>query len=151
MRTGELIALTWEDYSDGYLSVSKARVRGEVTTTKTDDNRSVAIPEKVCAVLNELPSRFRQAEIFTNQYGRHYQAGYHLNKKFRAAHEATGIRHRTGPYPWRHTYASIGLTNGLDHAWLAKQLGHSLQMFYGVYAKWIDTSKRDREELAKLV
>ena len=42
----------------------------------------------------------------------------------------TEIRRRTGPYRWRHTYASIGLTNGADHAWLAKQLGHSLQMFY---------------------
>jgi hypothetical protein len=37
----------------------------------------------------------------------------------------------------------------VEPAWLAKQLGHSLQMFYTVYAEWIDSSERDQRELAK--
>ena len=69
---------------------------------------------------------------------------------FRQAHGKTGIRHREGPYPWRHTYASIGLTNGAEPAWMAKQLGHSLQMFYTVYAEWINSEDRDQAELAKI-
>ena len=66
------------------------------------------------------------------------------------AHRKTGVRHREGPYPWRHSYASLGLTGGAEPAWLAKQLGHSLQMFYSVYATWIDTDERDKIELAKI-
>lgn len=34
-------------------------------------------------------------------------------------------------------------------AFLAGQLGHSLRVFFDVYAKWIN-SKDDREEIAKL-
>ena len=33
---------------------------------------------------------------------------------------------------------SIGLTNGGQPAFLASQTGHSLQMFYSTYAKWIE-------------
>ena len=109
------------------------------------------IPATVARVVAALPSRFKGAELFVNQYGRAYQSGYHLNRRFRDAHEATGIRHREGPYPWRHTYASIGLTNGADHGWLAKQLGHSLQMLYNVYADWIVDDARDQAELAKIM
>ncbi|WP_075795006.1 hypothetical protein [Massilia putida] len=39
--------------------------------------------------------------------------------------------------------------NGLKPAFLAKQLGHSLQVFFQVYAKWISSSD-DRAEVAKL-
>ena len=150
MRTGELLALSWDDYDGQRLRVNKARVRGDITTTKTDTVRFVALPETLIRVLNALPSRFQRQTVFTNQYGKPYRSGYHLNKAFRTAHAATEIRHRTGPYPWRHTYASIGLTHGVEPAWLAKQLGHSLQMFYTVYAEWIDSSERDQRELAKL-
>lgn len=151
MRTGELIALTWQDYDGTSLAVSKARVRGEITTTKTDEARTVLIPEKVQKALNGLPSRFKRGVLFANQYGRHYQAGYHLNKAFRKAHDATKVRHRDGPYPWRHTYASIGLTNGNNPAWLAKQLGHSKQMFFSVYSKWIEGGEQDKLELEKII
>ena len=151
MRTGELLALTWDDYDGTALNVDKALVRREITTTKTDVARRVLVSERLAKILNALPSRFRQGTIFTNQYGRRYQSGYHMNRRFREAHEKTGIRHREGPYPWRHTYASIGLTSGAEPAWLAAQLGHSLQMFYTVYSKWIDTAERDQHELSKLL
>lgn len=151
MRTGELLALTWADYNDQSLSVSKALVRREITTTKTDEARTVLVTDRLASILNALPSRFRKGPIFTNQYGRRYQSGYHMNKRFREAHEHTEIRHRSGPYPWRHTYASIGLTSGAEPAWLAAQLGHSLQMFYNVYSTWINNEERDQRELAKLL
>ncbi len=151
MRTGELLALIWDDYDGETLSVTKARVRGEITTTKTYENRVVLVQDRLAKTLNALPSRFLKGVIFTNQYGREYRAGHHLNMKFREAHAKTGVRHREGPYPWRHTYASIGLTSGADPAWLADQLGHSLQMFYNVYSKWIKSEERDQRELAKLL
>src|SRR5215470_2929537 len=53
-------------------------------------------------------SRFKREWIITNQYGRPYPSGYHLNLYLDRAHVATGLRRRRGPYPWRHTYASIG-------------------------------------------
>ncbi len=147
MRTGELLALQWSDYDGQSLSVTKARVRSEITTTKTGESRRVLLPEHVCKAINALPSRFKQRELFLNQYGHEYVSGYHLNQGFSRAHEATGVRRSRQPnYPWRHTYASIGLTNGADRGFLAKQLGHTLAVFYSTYASWITTDS-DREKV----
>lgn len=105
------------------------------------------MPAWVCAVVNALPSRFKQAELFLNQYGKPYLSGYHLNRYFERAHEATGVRRSKQPnYPWRHTYASIGVSEGAKPAFLAKQLGHTLAVFYSTYAAWID-SDADRHTL----
>ena len=38
-------------------------------------------------------------------------------------------------YNMRHTYATFGLMNGLNPAYMAEQLGHSLQEFFETYAK----------------
>lgn len=59
-----------------------------------------------------------------------------------------GIRYRR-PYNMRHTYATLGIMSGSRPAFLANQLGHSLQVFFQVYAKWIN-SKDDRAEITKL-
>ena len=47
------------------------------------------------------------------------------------------LRHRDARQT-RHTYATLCLHAGLTPAWVAKQLGHSVEMFYGVYSKWIE-------------
>jgi integrase len=49
----------------------------------------------------------------------------------------------------RHTYATLGIMSGARPAFLSTQLGHSLRVFFDVYAKWIN-SKNDREEIAKV-
>ena len=59
-----------------------------------------------------------------------------------------GIRYRRA-YNMRHKCATLGLMNGLKPALLRKQLGHSLQIFFQVYGKWISSSD-DRAEMAKL-
>jgi integrase len=55
-----------------------------------------------------------------------------------------GIRYRR-PYNMRHTYATVGLMNGVKPGFMAAQLGHSLRMFFTVYAKWISGADDDRE------
>ncbi|MDB5774030.1 MAG: hypothetical protein JWP38_163 [Herbaspirillum sp.] len=47
----------------------------------------------------------------------------------------------------RHTYATIGLMSGVNPAFLAKQLCHSLEVFFKVYAKWINGEDDAREML----
>lgn len=38
---------------------------------------------------------------------------------------------------------------GVNPAFMARQLGHSLDMFFKVYAKWID-GQHDEREMAKI-
>jgi integrase len=147
MRTGELLALRWEDYDGAQFHVRRARVRSELTSTKTNESRHVWIPKHVCSEINRLPTRFKRDWVFLNQLGNPYLKGRHLNEHFERAHSETGLTRSTQPnYPWRHTYASLGLTAGGKPALLAKQLGHTLAVFHSTYAKWI-TSDKDRDAI----
>jgi len=149
MRTGELLALTWEDFTGEILYVHRARVRGELKGTKTDTPRRVIVLDDVVKVLRGMPRPIRGGAIFRNQYGDAYLSGYHLNRSFRKAHKGANVRLRTGPYPWRHTYASAALSAGVAPALIAQQLGHSLGVLLSTYARWINSGS-DRDELAKM-
>ena len=59
-----------------------------------------------------------------------------------------GIRYRP-PYNCRHTYATICLMAGMNPAFIAKQLGHSVQMLLDRYAHWID-GENDWAQMEKL-
>ena len=64
------------------------------------------------------------------------------------AMEALGIRRRR-QYATRHTYATACLMAGMTPMFVAKQLGHSLQVLLEIYARWIE-SDSDFLELDKL-
>jgi integrase len=149
MRTGELLALTWEDFTGTALLVNKACVRYEITTTKTGEARRVVLLPETIRLLKSLPRPLRGGAIVRNGWGLPYKKGYHLNKVLAAAHEATGVRRRTGPYPWRHTYASIALSSGVRPALIAAQLGHSVQILMDVYAEYIP-AEDDAAEISKM-
>ena len=62
--------------------------------------------------------------------------------------DALGIR-RHRQYDARHTYASICLMAGMNPAFIARLLGHSVQMLLSTYAKWL-RSACDWNEFEKL-
>nr|WP_309295684.1 site-specific integrase [Pseudomonas mosselii] len=62
--------------------------------------------------------------------------------------EATSIR-ASPQYNCRHTYATMCLMSGMNPAFIAGQLGHSVQVLLTTYAKWLN-SANDWSELAKL-
>jgi len=148
-RTSELLALRWQDFDGTSIYIERAFVRRAMKGTKTGIARRVILTDDAIEALRSMPRPINGGAIFRNQYGRSFQSAYHLNKTFRRAHESMRIRHRKGPYPWRHTYASLGLTAGVKPAFLAKQLGHSLNVLLKTYARWIDDDG-DRAELARL-
>ena len=129
MRSGELIALEWSQYQDESLRIHQSRVRGRRKDTKTHRERRVYLPTWLHAELNAHWTRPKQDAIFLNQYGRAYQKPDKLNRVFRRCLTELAIRPRRGPYPWRHTYASIGISEGAAPAFLARQLGHALETF----------------------
>ena len=58
------------------------------------------------------------------------------------------IRYRPS-YNCRHTYATMCLMSGMNPAFIAQQLGHSVQMLLSTYARWLN-SLNDWDELNKL-
>ncbi len=71
-----------------------------------------------------------------------------LHHQWRPTLKALGIRYRP-PYNARHTYATMCLMAGMTPAFIAKQLGHSLQILLSRYARWID-GEGDWNEMGKL-
>lgn len=67
---------------------------------------------------------------------------------FKLALTALSIRERR-QYDTRHTYATMCLMAGMNPAFIANQLGHSVEMLLSTYAKWISSSS-DWRELEKL-
>ncbi len=148
-RTGELLALTWEDFDGASLWVNRSRVRGRLKGTKTGKPRRVILLPDVITAINSIPRPIHGGPIFRNQYDRPYQSGYHLNQWFRRAHKATGVRYRSGPYPWRHTYASHALSSGVRPVLVAAQLGHRVDVLLTRYSRYIPRDD-DLRELQKM-
>ncbi len=69
-------------------------------------------------------------------------------KHFKDALASLGIRERR-QYDTRHTYATMCLMAGMNPAFIANQLGHSVEMLLSTYAKWL-SSASDWKELEKL-
>ncbi|MNJ30809.1 hypothetical protein D3C77_254200 [compost metagenome] len=61
------------------------------------------------------------------------------SKNIRAAPEELNIRARQ-QYNCRHTYATMCLMAGMKPAFIANQLGRSVQMLLSTYARWISSS-----------
>jgi len=147
LRPSEAIALTWHDYRDNSFRVTKGRVRGNDGTTKTKTERIVPVHPYVQKILAATPRRFNDPHIITNQYGQGYRSATRLSDAFSRTLKRCGIRYRS-PYNVRHTCATMMLEAGMKPAYCAKVLGHSLQMFFQVYADWID--KDESEAQAKI-
>lgn len=71
-----------------------------------------------------------------------------LHKQWVPVLNDLGIRCRP-PYNCRHTYATICSMSGLNPAFIAQQLGHSVQMLLSTYARWLNSSS-DWSELERL-
>ena len=61
------------------------------------------------------------------------------DKHFQAALTDLKLRARR-QYNCRHTYATMCLMAGMNPAFIATQLGHSVQMLLSTYARWINSS-----------
>jgi integrase len=156
LRTSEGIGLRWEnvDFRAKEMLIEGGNVYDEETdTTKTSKARIVLLSSPAFDALQRQKEHtfLRGEHVFhdpkTGEPWK-YQTITDVRSFWKITLKQLGIRYRR-PYNMRHTYATLGIMSGARPAFLANQLGHSLQVFFQVYAKWIN-SKDDREEIAKL-
>lgn len=72
-----------------------------------------------------------------------------LHNQWGPALQALAMPYRP-PYNCRHTYATICIMSGMNPAFIAQQLGHSVQMLLSTYARWLNSSG-DWGEMEKLL
>lgn len=154
MRPGEILALKWEDLEGEKFHVHKSIVRRQLkSTTKNHEARRVFIPTRTRQIIKEHTTRWKKSYILLNTIdGPHLDTDV-FNKQWQATLAALKIPYRI-PYTCRHTRAAELLSAGVEPGKAAKQMGHTLEMFYRTYAEWIDdyTDKDDKHKLeGKLV
>lgn len=155
LRTSEAIALAWDDvdFNAGEVLVHEVVVYKEAQdSTKTNMARKVKLTSEAKAAIERQKKFTRVAggKVFNDPY---YNEPWLYQRITNSAFWKTtlrrlGMRHRRA-YNTRHTYATLGLMAGANPAFMARQLGHSVEMFFKVYAKWID-GLSDEREIAKI-
>ncbi|MDH4566133.1 DUF3596 domain-containing protein [Pseudomonas sp. BN414] len=157
MRPGELMALRWEeiDFKGRSAHVCRIVVDGEVKDrVKTKNHRHVLLNDRALHALKEARAltQARSAYVFAParmEEGQDWIRSDSTAKGyFNVALRALGIRIRR-QYDTRHTYATMCLMAGMNPAFIANQLGHSVQMLLSTYAKWLNSTS-DWSELQKL-
>jgi len=163
MRLGEIAALQWDcvELEKRRVLVRRTVALKEVEDrTKTKKDRYVLLNDRAVHAL-EFAKAYAERRAkgsgrikefphcFPPSKGHQYiQQTSDLHHQWRPTLKALGIRYRP-PYNARHTYATMCLMAGMTPAFIAKQLGHSLQILLSRYARWID-GEGDWTEMGKL-
>jgi len=140
MRPGEVLALTWDDYKDGEFRVNKSWTNNNLRPTKTYKERRVPVHGVIQAELKKTVRSLKNRHIILSEAGENFGKGQMFVKAFNRSRKRLAIRHRS-PYNVRHTAACVMLNAGMKPGYCAKILGHSLQVFFQVYARWIDSDE----------
>ncbi len=151
LRTGEQLALMWEDidFKEKTITINKSlNELGQITTPKNKPSiREIDLLEPVGKILKEL------------------QASEHANKKFvfismpkrstmfqrafRSLLRALKLKDRK-LYTTRHTFASLMLSQGEEAMWVSKTLGHKdLNTTYKTYSHYIPKQEKERAAFLK--
>jgi integrase len=149
-RQSEIIALRWGDIDlrAGSLSISKSHYMGEDGPTKTAaSERVIALGVPIIDALKAIkPLHVTEADlVFKNSEGRAINEDKWRKKYWYRALRACGIRPRKF-YATRHTFISIGLSQGLNIKWLAEYCGTSVAMIEKHYGRYINSDSREQLE-----
>ncbi|MBT9499487.1 MAG: tyrosine-type recombinase/integrase [Zoogloea sp.] len=163
MRPAEILALRWDevDMDKKIAHVCRVVAKGKVhNRTKTNEDRYVLLNERALKALTfakEYAAKRLLGETHLTRFpycfppsknSEYVKDTSDLHLRWRARLKELGIRYRR-PYNARHTYATVCLMSGMAPAFIAQQLGHSVQMLLTTYARWLN-SRNDWAEMDKL-
>ncbi len=151
MRTGELLALMWEDidFNEKTITINKSlNELGNITTPKNKPSiREVDLLEPVEKILKELQASEPESEkfIFISMPKRSTM----FQRAFRSLLRALNLKERK-LYTTRHTFASLMLSQGEEAMWVSKTLGHKdLNTTYKTYSHYIPKQDKERAKFLK--
>ncbi|RKV30827.1 site-specific integrase [Helicobacter pylori] len=151
MRTGEQLALMWEDidFNEKKIVINKSlNELGTITTPKNKSSiREVDLLEPVEKILKELQASepANKKFIFISMPKRSTM----FQRAFRSLLRALNLKDRK-LYTTRHTFASLMLSQGEEAMWVSKTLGHKdLNTTYKTYSHYIPKQEKERAKFLK--
>ncbi len=141
MRTGEILALTWEDidFENDKIKIDKSLEQsGKLTTTKTNKARHIDMLAIAKEALQALQSPKSSGRIFTLSRTK-------LQKEWRALLMQCDLEYRS-LYHTRHSFATMMFAHNEEPLWVSAMLGHSsLAITYEHYIRYIPSKKKRGE------
>ncbi|ANT42997.1 site-specific integrase [Helicobacter pylori] len=151
MRTGEQLALTWEDidFNEKKIVINKSlNELGTITTPKNKPSvREVDLLDPVEKILKELQASEPENKkfVFISMPKRTTM----FQRAFRSLLKALNLKNRK-LYTTRHTFASLMLSQGEEAMWVSKTLGHKdLNTTYKTYSHYIPKQDKERAKFLK--
>ncbi|WP_120861348.1 site-specific integrase [Helicobacter pylori] len=151
MRTGEQLALTWENinFSEKTITINKSlNELGQITTPKNKPSmREVDLLEPVEKILKELKESEPENKKFV--FISMPKRSTIFQRAFRSLLKALNLKERK-LYTTRHTFASLMLSQGEEAMWVSKTLGHKdLNTTYKTYSHYIPKQDKERAKFLK--
>ncbi|WQX88582.1 site-specific integrase [Helicobacter pylori] len=151
LRTGEQLALLWEDidFNEKKITINKSlNELGQITSPKNKPSiREVDLLEPVEKILKELKESEPESEkfVFISMPKRSTM----FQRAFRSLLRALNLKERK-LYTTRHTFASLMLSQGEEAMWVSKTLGHKdLNTTYKTYSHYIPKQDKERAKFLK--
>ncbi len=151
MRTGEQLALTWEDidFNQKAIVINKSlNELGQITSPKNKPSvREVDLLEPVEKILKQLkesePANKKFVFIDMPKRSSIFQ------RHFKELLKALNLKDRK-LYTTRHTFASLMLSQGEEAMWVSKTLGHKdLNTTYKTYSHYVPEQDKERAKFLK--
>ncbi|EGR3070292.1 integrase [Vibrio parahaemolyticus] len=149
LRTGELIALQWEnvDLVERTIRVKEAMVEGVTKDTKTKSSvRTVPLNDAALeALLNQKAHTFLAFDYVFKRDGGHWKDARRIRDLlWNRVIKKSGVRHRRG-YNCRHTFATMNISQNVNLWQLSQWLGHtSPEMLFKHYGSYIEEFAKDQ-------
>ncbi|GAA8099644.1 tyrosine-type recombinase/integrase [Helicobacter pylori] len=151
MRTGEQLALLWEDidFNEKTITINKSlNELGQITSPKNKPSiREVDLLEPVENILKELQASEPDNKkfVFIDMPKRSSVFQRHFKKLLKALN----LKDRK-LYTTRHIFASLMLSQGEEAMWVSKTLGHKdLNTTYKTYSHYIPKQDKERAKFLK--
>jgi len=147
IRSGELLALTWDDvdFQTDTISINKTIAQGIINSAKTKSSeRDIEILPMAKEYFKKqlLETGMKSSFIFLNKKSTHYSTNDLFARTYASILKSLNIEHR-GLHNTRHTFASIMLNNGIDPLWVSHTLGHeNLQITYSIYTHFMPKKEK---------
>lgn len=142
IRTGEMLALRWEDidFDNDIINIRHSMRKGKLTHCKTDNSiRDLdMLPLVKNALLAQKELTGSKQNVFVTQYGKPYMRADKISSsQWKPLLEECHLKHRI-LYKTRHTFASVMIQRGEEIAWVSKMMGHAnIGITLEKYARYI--------------
>lgn len=153
VRKGELLALQWKDYKNGFLDINKCFINNEIGRTKTENSvRKIQLSKNNVRLLDDLKAIEQRKDSFNEDY---YIFGKNVpmhrsypNELYYKYYElVSDVLPKLRIHDFRHSHVSLLINNHIALPSISYRVGDSIQTILSTYAHVFENQEKEVVEL----